>query len=279
MRLCRIVPQFSLRAVDGPDVFINMASQALRRAATGPSGGSMSNLGEDSKNDAPESHSDKWEPSSPSEHRSATDAHRSTVGRSASEFDNSRPGVKSLRHPRRIEFYHRRHREIKNFEKKQDRIQHLRAISKEKEAYGQLGIAEAAAAEADRLETPWLASNIPIRPPTYASVSHGKDTPAKTVSDPHTKATGATLDIRQETRSLDVLNLKVGYAVDAQYALPEEVKAFILDQTTFCLYGVDKNQVTQIASNIRRIRPPEPYKGAGIRIVGETIKLKERKVK
>lgn len=109
MRLCRIAPQFSLRAVDGPDVFINMASQALRRAAIGPSGGSMSNLGEDSKNDAPESHSDKWEPSSPSEHRSATDAHRSNVGRSASEFDNSRPGVKSLRHPRRIEFYHRRY--------------------------------------------------------------------------------------------------------------------------------------------------------------------------
>lgn len=58
-----------------------------------------------------------------------------------------------------------------------------------------------------------------------------------------------------------------------------QVKAFLLDQTTFCLYGVDKNQVTQIASNIRRIRPPEPYKGAGIRIVGESIKLKERKIK
>ena len=53
----------------------------------------------------------------------------------------------------------------------------------------------------------------------------------------------------------------------------------MLDQTTFCLYGVDKNQVSQIASNIRRIRPPEPYKGTGIRIVGESIKLKERKVK
>lgn len=58
-----------------------------------------------------------------------------------------------------------------------------------------------------------------------------------------------------------------------------QVKAFVLDQTTFCLYGIDKNQVTQIAANIRRIRPPEPYKGAGIRIVGESIKLKERKVK
>jgi large subunit ribosomal protein L6 len=58
-----------------------------------------------------------------------------------------------------------------------------------------------------------------------------------------------------------------------------QVQAFVLDQTTFCLYGVDKNQVTQVASNIRRIRPPEPYKGAGIRIVGESIKIKDRRVK
>lgn len=58
-----------------------------------------------------------------------------------------------------------------------------------------------------------------------------------------------------------------------------QVKAFVLDQSTFCLYGIDKNQVTQIASNIRRIRPPEPYKGSGIRVVGETIKIKERNVK
>lgn len=58
-----------------------------------------------------------------------------------------------------------------------------------------------------------------------------------------------------------------------------QVKAFVLDQTTFCLYGLDKNQVTQIAANIRRIRKPEPYKGSGIRIVGESIKLKDRKMK
>jgi large subunit ribosomal protein L6 len=58
-----------------------------------------------------------------------------------------------------------------------------------------------------------------------------------------------------------------------------QVKAFLLDQSTFCLYGIDKNQVTQVASNIRRIRPPEPYKGAGIRIVGENVRIKERKIK
>ena len=57
------------------------------------------------------------------------------------------------------------------------------------------------------------------------------------------------------------------------------MQAFVLDQSTFCLYGVDKNQVTQIASNIRRIRPPEPYKGHGIRVVGESVKIKERKMK
>jgi len=57
------------------------------------------------------------------------------------------------------------------------------------------------------------------------------------------------------------------------------VKAFVLDQTTVCIFGTDKNQVSQIASNVRRIKPPEPYKGAGIRIVGETIKIKERKGK
>ena len=53
----------------------------------------------------------------------------------------------------------------------------------------------------------------------------------------------------------------------------------MLDQTTVCIFGTDKNQVSQIASNVRRIKPPEPYKGAGIRIVGETIKIKERKGK
>jgi large subunit ribosomal protein L6 len=58
-----------------------------------------------------------------------------------------------------------------------------------------------------------------------------------------------------------------------------QVRAFVLDQATFALYGIDKNQVTQVASNIRRIRPPEPYKGAGIRIAGESIKLKERRSK
>lgn len=119
-----------------------------------------------------------------------------------------------------------RHREIKKFEKNQDRIHHLRAIAHERGAVGRSRLAEAAASEADRLEMPWLASNLPIKPPIYASVSQGGNTSAK-VSNLSAVCEAAKahpkLDVKEETRSLDVLNLKVGYAVDAQYALPHEV--------------------------------------------------------
>lgn len=64
-----------------------------------------------------------------------------------------------------------------------------------------------------------------------------------------------------------------------QCAVLLQVKAFVLDATTMCVFGTDKNQVTQIAAKIRKIKPPEPYKGAGIRVVGETLRLKEKKGK
>jgi len=116
------------------------------------------------------------------------------------------------------------HREVKKFEKKQSRIHNLREIAREKAASGHSRLAQAAATEADRLESPWLSSNTPVKPPSYACVSQGQATALKHVVYASIRApTEPNLDLKKETKKLDVLNLKVGYAVDAQYALPDEV--------------------------------------------------------
>lgn len=77
----------------------------------------------------------------------------------------------------------------------------------------------------------------------------------------------------------NVLNLSLGFSHPVDYTLPKGVTAETPTQTEIVLKGVDKQMVCQVAANIRSIRPPEPYKGKGVRYSNEVIVLKEVKKK
>ena len=75
------------------------------------------------------------------------------------------------------------------------------------------------------------------------------------------------------------INLTVGYSHTIYYKLPEGVKVETPSQTEIVISGADKQLVGQVAAEIRKFRPPEPYKGKGIRYVGERVYRKEAKKK
>ena len=75
------------------------------------------------------------------------------------------------------------------------------------------------------------------------------------------------------------LNLIVGYSHPIDYSLPEGVTAETPSQTEFVIKGADKQLVGQVAAEIRDFRPPEPYKGKGIRYEDEYVYRKEAKKK
>lgn len=74
----------------------------------------------------------------------------------------------------------------------------------------------------------------------------------------------------------DGIVLDVGYSHQVEFMPPADVKVEI-DASVIKISGVDKQKVGQAAAKIRAIRPPEPYKGKGVRYVGEVIKLKAGK--
>jgi large subunit ribosomal protein L6 len=75
------------------------------------------------------------------------------------------------------------------------------------------------------------------------------------------------------------INLKLGYAHPVELGIPEGVKASIPQPTRILLEGVNRQVVKQFAAEIRRWRVPEPYKGKGIFVDGETVRLKAKKIK
>jgi large subunit ribosomal protein L6 len=75
------------------------------------------------------------------------------------------------------------------------------------------------------------------------------------------------------------LKLQLGYSHDVDFAIPEGIEIKTPDQTTVQISGSDKQQVGQVAAEIRRWRKPEPYKGKGIKYAGEFIFRKEGKKK
>jgi large subunit ribosomal protein L6 len=77
----------------------------------------------------------------------------------------------------------------------------------------------------------------------------------------------------------NVLNLTLGFSHPVDYTLPEGVKAETPSQTEIVLKGADKQQIGQVAAEIRAFRPPEPYKGKGIRYSDEHVRRKEAKKK
>lgn len=75
------------------------------------------------------------------------------------------------------------------------------------------------------------------------------------------------------------LNLTIGFSHPVVIEAPEGITFECPVQTEILVKGMDKQKVTQLAANIRAVRPPEPYKGKGIRYVAEKIILKEGKKK
>ena len=75
------------------------------------------------------------------------------------------------------------------------------------------------------------------------------------------------------------LNLNLGFSNPIDYELPEGIKAETPNVTTILLSGVDKQQIGQVAAEIRAFRPPEPYKGKGVRYADEYVRRKEAKKK
>jgi large subunit ribosomal protein L6 len=73
--------------------------------------------------------------------------------------------------------------------------------------------------------------------------------------------------------------LKVGYSHPIELPVPKGVKATVPQPTRILLEGVEKEVILQFAAKIRMWRKPEPYKGKGIFVNGETIKLKAKKIK
>jgi large subunit ribosomal protein L6 len=75
------------------------------------------------------------------------------------------------------------------------------------------------------------------------------------------------------------LNLQLGYSHDISYPIPPDVKIACERPTAITVTGADRQRVGQVASEIRAFRPPEPYKGKGIKYSDETIRRKEGKKK
>ena len=77
----------------------------------------------------------------------------------------------------------------------------------------------------------------------------------------------------------DAVNLTLGFSHPVVHKLPVGVKAETPTQTEIVLKGADKQKVGQVAAEIRAYRPPEPYKGKGVRYSDEKIVIKETKKK
>jgi large subunit ribosomal protein L6 len=77
----------------------------------------------------------------------------------------------------------------------------------------------------------------------------------------------------------DVLNLALGFSHPVDHKMPSGIKVETPSQTEIVIRGADKQVVGQVAAEIRAYRPPEPYKGKGVRYAGEVVVLKETKKK
>ena len=77
----------------------------------------------------------------------------------------------------------------------------------------------------------------------------------------------------------DKVNLSLGFSHPIVYQTPKGVKVETPQQTEIIVKGVDKQQVGQVAAELRAYRPPEPYKGKGVRYVDERVIIKETKKK
>ena len=77
----------------------------------------------------------------------------------------------------------------------------------------------------------------------------------------------------------EILNLQIGFSHDVNFKIPKEIKIAVEKQTVIKISGVDKELVSKIASNIKDLKPVEPYKAKGIKERGQYILRKEGKKK
>jgi large subunit ribosomal protein L6 len=70
------------------------------------------------------------------------------------------------------------------------------------------------------------------------------------------------------------LNLSLGFSHPIQFAIPQDIKITVAENTKITIQGADKKLVGQVAADIRGFYPPEPYKGKGVRYAGEQIRRK-----
>lgn len=77
----------------------------------------------------------------------------------------------------------------------------------------------------------------------------------------------------------DILVLALGYSHDILYAIPTGITINVEKQTSLSISGANKQLVGQVAAEIRSFRPPEPYKGKGVRYANEYVRMKEGKKK
>ncbi|OYV78541.1 MAG: 50S ribosomal protein L6, partial [Acidithiobacillus ferrivorans] len=75
------------------------------------------------------------------------------------------------------------------------------------------------------------------------------------------------------------LSLALGFSHPVDYPVPDGITIETPTQTEIVIRGVDKQRVGQVAADIRGYRPPEPYKGKGVRYAGEDVRRKEAKKK
>ena len=76
-----------------------------------------------------------------------------------------------------------------------------------------------------------------------------------------------------------VLNLTLGFSHAVNFPIPDGISMECPSQTEIVIKGIDRQKIGQVCAKIRAIRPPEPYKGKGVRYTGEKIELKEGKKK
>ena len=77
----------------------------------------------------------------------------------------------------------------------------------------------------------------------------------------------------------DGITMQLGFSHDVNYPAPDGIKINVLKPTQIVVEGIDKQKVGQVAAEIRSFRKPEPYKGKGVRYVGEYVRQKEGKKK
>ena len=77
----------------------------------------------------------------------------------------------------------------------------------------------------------------------------------------------------------NTLNLQLGYSHDVAFPIPSDVRIACERPTLITVSGADRQRVGQVAAEIRAFRPPEPYKGKGVKYVGEFVRRKEGKKK